>query len=90
MFTIRTLLPYFSPNKAIAPNFFASSNVVSIVTTSKAAQIFSFTIRSISANSSAVTCPKWLKSKRKYPGATNEPAWFACVPNTSFNAWCNK
>ena len=54
------------------------------------APIFLLTILSISANSSEVIWPKWVKSNRKCPGATKEPAWFACSPSTSFNALCSR
>ena len=54
--------------------------VVSIVITSKPAQIFSFTIRSISANSSAVTCPATEVRNVNQLVLQENHAWFAWVP----------
>jgi len=56
--TTRTLSPYFSPNNAIAPVFFASSTLMISVLTVRSSAIFSFTIFSTSASSSAVNAWK--------------------------------
>ena len=88
--TTRTISPYFSPNKAIAPIDLASSILISWIRTSIALQISSFTLRSTKLISSCVIGPKCEKSKRSLSGSTNEPAWLTWSPNTSFNAACNK
>ena len=52
--TTRTVSPYFSPKRAIAPVFFASSIDIISVTTGIACAIFSLTIASTLASSSSV------------------------------------
>ena len=61
--TTRTISPYFSPNRAMAPIFLASSSGMERTVTSMASKILSLTIRSTWASSSGVTALKWVKSK---------------------------
>ena len=56
--TTLTIFPYFSPNKAIAPRFWASSMGSSSVTTGTAFKISSFTIFSTCVISSKVIALK--------------------------------
>ena len=72
--TTRTRSPYFSPKRAMAPNFLASSIGVSRYSCrGRFSRIFSFTRCSTSRNCSALTFSKWEKSKRKPSALTNEP-----------------
>ena len=62
MFTTRTTSPYFSPNRAIAPSFFASAMGISFVSTDMPSSTSSLTRRLILTSSSAVTAEKCVKS----------------------------
>ena len=74
MLTTRTTSPYFSPNSAIAPSFFASATGISFVSTSMPSRISSLTRWLTCISSSAVTAEKCVKSKRRRSGSTREPA----------------
>ena len=86
--TTRTISPYFSPNKAIAPVFTASSFGILLITTGMFSLIFLFTIFSTCSTSSSVIFAKWLKSKRKLVPFTKLPFCATWVPNTVRNAAC--
>ena len=90
IWTTRTTSPYFSPNRAIAPVFFASSIDISFVTTSRPAAISRFTISSTFAISSSVIGEKCVKSKRSLSLSTNEPFCSTWLPSTSRSACCIK
>ena len=60
--TTRTTSPYFSPNRAMAPSFLASSIGISFVSTRMPPSTSSLTRRLILTSSSAVTAEKWVKS----------------------------
>ncbi len=68
--TIRTTSPYFSPNRAIAPRFRASSSVVESARTGSLATIHAFTSRSSSTRSPSPSLAVWVKSKRSLSGPT--------------------
>ena len=83
----RTLSPYFSPNRAIAPNFLASSiGVLRYSCRGKSCRIRSLTRCSTSRSCSAVTFSKCEKSKRRELAVTKEPFCSTCSPRTSFKA----
>ena len=63
--TTRTSLPYFSPNNAIAPSFWAWSIGMTVHVTGKSAAIFSLTNFSTSFNCFAVGALGCVKSNRK-------------------------
>ena len=87
----RTLSPYFSPNKAIAPNSFASSmGILRYSLRGILARILAFTRCSTRRISSSVTFWKWEKSKRRDSGVTNDPFCSTCSPNTSRSASSSK
>ena len=69
--TTLTISPYFSPNRAIAPSFLASSIGISLVSTGKDDRIISFTLFSTAAISSVVSALKCEKSKRHLSGPTS-------------------
>ena len=74
MSTTRTVSPYFSPNRAVAPVFLASSMSITLVSTGYPSRMDSFTRRFTSLSSSGVMAEKWVKSKRRKSGSTREPA----------------
>ena len=74
MSTTRTVSPYFSPNRAMAPVFLASSMSITLVSTGYPSRMDSFTRRFTSLSSSGVMAEKWVKSKRRKSGSTREPA----------------
>ena len=90
METTRTVSPYFSPKRALAPVFLASSMFITCVTTSRFSAIFSFTIASTLSSSSLVIAEKCVKSKRSLSGVTREPACSTCVPSTTRSASCKR
>ena len=72
--TTRTTSPYFSPNMATAPFFFASSMGSTSVTTGMPRRIASLTKVSTASSCSGVMDSKCVKSKRRRSGSTREPA----------------
>ena len=87
----RTLSPYFSPKRAIAPNSLASSiGILRYSFNGILARILALTICSTLRISSSVTFWKWEKSKRNESGVTNEPFCSMCSPNTSRKAASSK
>ena len=88
--TTRTVSPYFSPNRAMAPVFFASSRLISSVTTESPAWISLFTISSTRLISSGVMAEKWVKSKRRRSLVTKEPACSTWSPRTVRSALWSK
>ena len=69
--TTRTMSPYFSPNRAIAPIFLASSIGISVDETGIASSIFALTRFSTLLSSSAVIAEKCVKSKRSFSSVTS-------------------
>ncbi len=89
--TTRTLSPYFSPNRAIAPILRASSIGISRCSSSNVAlRIRLLTRCSTLRNSSFVTFWKCEKSKRRMSGLTYEPFCSTCVPSMSRRASCRR
>ncbi len=89
--TERTVSPYFSPNKLIAPSAIASSfGVFRFSSKGNLPSILRFTKSSTSCNSSGVNFEKCEKSKRKYSAFTALPFCSTWLPKTSLKAWCNK
>ena len=68
--TMRTQSPYFSPNRAMAPSFLASSRLVSMARTGRLAAIQPFTRSSTARRSSSDMRSPWVKSKRSLSGPT--------------------
>jgi hypothetical protein len=73
MATTRTSSPYFSPNKARAPDAIASSTAISRVVTGEFCSTMSLAISSTRSSSSLVIGLGCEKSKRSRSGATSEP-----------------
>ena len=90
MSTTRTRSPYFSPNSAITPSALASSSDFSVMVSGTSARIFSLTIASTRAISSAVIAALWVKSKRRRSASTSEPDCSAPSPSTLRSAWCSR
>ena len=87
----RTLSPYFSPKRAIAPSSLASSiGILRYSFKGILARILALTICSTLRSSSSVTFWKWEKSKRNESGVTNEPFCSICSPRTSRRAASSK
>ena len=86
MSTTRTVSPYFSPNRAMAPRSLASSMGISSTLTLLPMRIWSLTMALTRASSSGVMALKWVKSKRRRSGSTREPAWCTWSPRTFFRA----
>ena len=70
MLTTRTTSPYFSSNKAIAPEAKASSFDIFLMTTGHPSKTIWFTFSSISFNNSAEIFSKWVKSNLKSLSST--------------------
>ena len=90
METTRTSSPYFSPKRASAPAFTASSGVMRRVATSALRRMRSLTSVSTARMSSDVSAFGWLKSKRSRSGATSEPFCVTCVPSRRRSASCSR
>ncbi len=88
MVTTRTRSPYFSPNSAMAPCFFASSMLMISAVTSSSRESTSLIFCSTSVRTEPGTAFGEPKSKRKRPGEFSEPAWAAVGPSASRSAWC--
>src|SRR3984893_10230892 len=73
MATTRTSSPYFSPNRARAPEARASSSAITRVTTGAFCSTNSLAMSSTRSISSALIGFGWEKSKRSRSGATSEP-----------------
>ena len=82
----RTSSPYFSPNRAIAPDFTASSWLMISACTERSASTRSLTRASTSVMTEAGTAPSAAKSNRNRPGEFSDPAWVAVSPSASRNA----
>ena len=88
MLTTLTSSPYFSPKRAIAPAFLASSTDIISVFLVMARLILLFTHASTCSNSWAVTACGCEKSKRKRLSSLSEPAWAMWSPKMARNpAW---
>ncbi len=68
--TTRTVSPYFSPKRAMAPIFLASSRGISVAVTGLASRIISLTSCSVFFSSSSLMAEKWEKSKRQISSST--------------------
>src|SRR5207244_1992765 len=90
IFTTRTRSPYFSPKSAMAPAASASFRSISRWVTGVLACTCSLTSSSTCSISRSLTAPPWEKSKRRWSGATSEPACDTCVPRTFRSAACNR
>ena len=86
----RTISPYFSPNRAIAPVAMASATGISLAATGRSAMMARFTSRSTAASSSGVRAAMCEKSKRRRCGSTSEPACFTWVPSARRRAACSR
>ena len=82
MVTTRTVSPYFSPKKAIAPAFLASAMASTAVSVATLARTRALTRSSTLRFSSSVSGAKCEKSKRRRSGATSEPFCVTCAPST--------
>jgi hypothetical protein len=74
MLMTRTVSPYFSPKRAMAPEAKASSMGISRKSVSWALRTCSLALRSISTICSGSMGAKWLKSKRRRWSSTTLPA----------------
>ena len=72
--TIRTSVPYFSPNSASAPIALASSIEVWYARTVRSPMSTRLTSSSTSRRTVTGTAPDAVKSNRRRPGAFSEPA----------------
>ena len=86
MDTTRTVSPYFSPNRAMAPFFLASSMGSTSVWTLLPMSTMSLTMALTRPSSSGVRAEKWVKSKRRRSGSTREPDWWTWSPSTERRA----
>ena len=88
--TTRTTSPYFSEKSAIAPAFLASSRLMCEISTSWPLRMTLLTSSSTSASCCGVTGSKFVKSKRRRSGVTEEPAWLTWSPTTCLRAACRR
>ncbi len=84
--TTRTVSPYFSPKRAMAPAAIASAVGLTSVVTGVFFSTSSLTIRSMRAIASAGIADGCTKSKRSRSGATSDPACLTCGPRTCRSA----
>ena len=90
MVSTRTVSPYFSPKKAIAPAFLASAIASTSVSAGRLARTRALTRSSTRWRSSGVSGAKCEKSKRRRSGATSEPFCVTCAPSTVRSAQCSR
>ena len=88
--TIRTSVPYFSPNSASAPIARASSIEVWYARTLRSSISTRLTSSSTSRRTVTGTAPDEVKSNRSRPGAFSEPAWAADSPSAPRSARCTR
>ena len=88
--TTRTLVPYFSPNWALAPSLRASSIGSSRMVTVCLAAICALTQASISLICPAFRALGLLKSKRSSSGETLEPCCSMWLPTKRDSALCRR
>ena len=86
----KNYVSYFSLNKAIAPDFFASSIGINSVVTFVFFMIISLTISSTLFRISFSIFPLYDTSSLKPFSFTKEPFWLTELPRRIFNAKCNK
>ena len=90
MVTTRTVSPYFSPKKAMAPACLASAMASTAVSVATFFRTRAFTRSSTFCFSSSVSGAVCEKSKRRRSGATSEPFWVTWVPRTWRSAQCRR
>ena len=90
MVTTRTVSPYFSPKKAMAPAFLASAIARTSVTAGALPRTRWLTRSSTCCFSSGDSGAKCEKSKRRRSSATSEPFWVTCSPSTLRSAQCRR
>ena len=90
MVTTRTVSPYFSPKKAMAPACLASAIGSTAVSVAALRRMRSLTRSSTRCFSSSVSGAPCEKSKRRRSGATSEPFWVTCAPSTWRSAQCSR
>ena len=88
METTRTMSPYFSPNRCMAPRAMASSNFISLVVTARLSRSLSLTRSSTAEITDLAGALDHWKSKRRRFEASSEPRWVACGPSSSRSALC--
>ncbi len=81
--TTRTSSPYFSPNRAIAPESCACCCVITAARTGKSSSNSALTRASTSISTEGGTAEVALKSNRNRPGAFSDPACVALSPSAS-------
>ena len=86
--TTRTRSPYFSSNKAVAPDLRASSASISAISVGMFWRIRRLTRFSMVSRVAVSIREKWAKSNRNLPGATREPACLTWSPSTCRNTAC--
>ena len=88
METTRTCLPYFSPNRAMAPAARAASMSMISSVTARSSDSLLLTRSSMPEIWSEARAEPWRKSKRMREGEFSLPAWVALSETISWSALC--